>query len=85
MDPMAGLMTNAAAPAGAPATVDVSWTLFQSVYSAVDLPARQRGERSAWRTGRVPQPDDDRDADRLHDVQPASRWHWRPTVRQCRP
>jgi hypothetical protein len=38
MDPMAGLMTNAAAPAGAPATVDVNWTLFQSIYSAVDLP-----------------------------------------------
>jgi type IV secretion system protein VirB6 len=38
MDPMTGLMTNAAAPAGDPATVDVNWTLFQSVYSAVDLP-----------------------------------------------
>jgi hypothetical protein len=35
---MTGLMTNAAVPAGAPATVDVNWTLFQSVYSAVDLP-----------------------------------------------
>src|SRR5271166_3468555 len=38
MDPMTGLMTNAAVPAGAPATIDVNWTLFQSVYSAVDLP-----------------------------------------------
>jgi type IV secretion system protein VirB6 len=35
---MAGLMTNAATPAGAPATVDVNWTLFQTVYASVDLP-----------------------------------------------
>jgi len=35
---MAGLMANAATPAGAPATVDVNWTLFQTVYASIDLP-----------------------------------------------
>ena len=38
MDPMAGLMTNAATPAGAPATVDVNWALFQGVYAPFDTP-----------------------------------------------
>jgi hypothetical protein len=35
---MAGLMTTAAAPAGAPATVTVNWALFQGVYAAIDTP-----------------------------------------------
>ena len=47
MDPMAGLMANAAAPAGAPAAVDVNWTLFQSVYSAVDHAGDQRSQPGA--------------------------------------
>lgn len=38
MDPMAGLMTTAATPAGAPATVTVNWALFQGVYVAIDTP-----------------------------------------------
>ena len=38
MDPMTGLMTTAATPAGAPATITVNWALFQGVYTAVNTP-----------------------------------------------
>ena len=38
MDPMAGLMSTAATPAGAPATVTSTGLSFQGVYSSIDTP-----------------------------------------------
>ena len=65
---MAGLMTNAATPAGAPATVDVNWTLFQTVYASVDLPLTNAVNGVLGALAGYLKPDNDRNADGIHDV-----------------